>query len=163
MRYYKKDPQGNEQVEKEKHTLDFFIDGVTPVQKTHLLTSYERCNPNIKLRADLGANIHLQWIQEISIPDKGEAVYYPDIVDDINGHKFYILRPEAYIPETAAHFILLYCLGMLARYYPDIWMRAIDENVQIAELTDSLLNIIYRKFPNLILDQMTWVKHNVHL
>ncbi len=43
------------------------------------------------------------------------------------------------------------------------WMRAIDENVQIAELTDSLLDMIHRKFPNLILDQMTWVKHYVHL
>lgn len=101
-----------------------------------------------------------------SIPGIGTetaGAYWPDIVDDINGRKFYILRPEAYIPEPATHFVLLYCLGMLARYYPDIWMRAIDENVQIAKLTDSLLNIIYRKFPNLMLDQMTWVKHYVHL
>jgi len=163
IRHYKKDEHGNEQIGKTEDTWDFFIDGVTKKQKDHLLTFYKECNPNITLHADLGSNIHLRWIREVPSSDQVHEAYWPDIVDDINGRKFYILRPEAYIPEPAAHFILLYCLGMLARYYPDIWMRAIDENVQIAELTDSLLNIIYRKFPNLILDQMTWVKHYVHL
>lgn len=163
IRHYKKDEQGNEQVSKQGDTWDFFIDGVTAEQKTHLLTFYEDCNPNIKLHADFGSNIHLRLVKEIAPSEEVAEAYWPDIVDDINGRKFYILRPEAYIPEPAAHFVLLYCLGMLTRYYPDIWMRAIDENVQIAELTDSLLNIIYRKLPNLILDQMTWVKHYVHL
>jgi len=163
IRHYKKDEHGNEQVEKTKDTLDFFIDGVTTEQKDHLLTFYKECNPNITIQADFGSNIHLRLIREITPSDQVREAYWPDIVDDVNGRKFYILRPEAYIPEPAAHFVLLYCLGMLARYYPDIWMRAIDENVQIAELIDSLLNIIYRKFPHLILDQMTWVKHYVHL
>ena len=163
MRYYKKDEHENEQVEKTKDTWDFFIDGVSVEQKKHLLTFYKECNPNITLQADLGLNIHLRLIRESAPSNQVREEYWPDIVDDINSHKFYILRPEAYIPEPAAHFILLYCLGMLARYYPDIWMKAIDENVQIAELTDSLLNIIYRKFPNLILDQMIRVKHYVHL
>lgn len=163
IRHYKKDEQGNEQVAKQRETWDFFIDGVTAEQKTHLLTFYGKCNPNIKLHDDFGSNIHLRLVREIAPSEEVAATYWPDIVDDINGRKFYILRPEAYIPEPATHFILLYCLGMLARYYPDIWMKAIDENVQIAELTDSLLNIIYRKFPNLVLDQMTWIKHYVHL
>lgn len=163
IRHYKKDEQGNERVDKTGETWDFFVDGVTAERKNHLLAFYKKCNPNINLQADFGSNIHLQWIREIALSEEVAEAYWPDIVDDINGRKFYILRPEAYIPEPAAHFIILYCLGMLARYYPDVWMRAIDENVQIAELTDSLLNIIYRKFPNLILDQMTWVKHYVHL
>lgn len=163
IRHYKKDEHGNKQLEKTKETSDFFVDGVTTEQKNHLLNFYKEHNPNITLQDDFGSNIHLQWIREFTASGEERGGYYPDIVDDINGRKFYILKPEVYIPETAAHFVLLYCLGMLARYYPDIWMRAIDENVQIAELTDSLLNIIYRKFPNLILDQMTWVKHYVHL
>ncbi len=161
--HYKKGEDGREQLEKRKETWDFFLDGIPPDQKDYLLTFYKKRNPNINLHADLGSNIHLRWTREhVPSDDVGKA-YYPDIVDDINDHKFYIVRPEAYIPEPAAHFILLYCLGMLSRYYPDIWMGVIDENVQIAELIDSLLNIIYRKFPNLILDQMTWVKHYVHL
>lgn len=163
IRYYKKGEDGNEQLEKTKETWNFSLDGILPDQKDHLLAFYKKCNPNINLQADLGSNINLRWIRERAPSDEIGKDYGPDIVDDINDRKFYIMRPEAYIPEPAAHFILLYCLGMLSRYYPDIWMRAIDENVQIAELTDSLLNIFYRRFPNLILDQMTWVKHYVHL
>jgi len=163
IRHYKKDEQGNEQLEKTKDTWDFFIDGVTAEQRNHLLTFYEECNPNIKLQADLGSNLHLQWIRDTVPSEEVAGAYWPDIADDINGRKFYILKPEDYIPEPAAHFVLLYCLGMLARYYPDKWIKAVNENVQVAELIDSLLNTIYRKFPNLILDQMTWVKHYVHL
>jgi len=163
VRYYKKDEQGNEQLEKKKEQHHFFIDGISPDQKSHLLTFYKQHNPLISVEADLGANIHLRLTREYSPSDKTSSSYYPDIVDDINGHKFYILRPETYLPEPAAHLVLLYCLGMLSRYYPDIWMNVIDENIQITELTDSLLDIVYRKFPNLILDQMTWSKHYAHL
>lgn len=95
--------------------------------------------------------------------DEENIGYFSDIVEDINGKKFYILNPEDYLPQPASHLIILFCLGMLCRYYPDVWMKVIDENVQVAELTDSLLNIIYRKFPNLILDQMTGIQHYVHL
>jgi hypothetical protein len=163
IRRYKKNEQGDEQLEKIAYNYDIFVDGVTIEQKNHLLNFYKERNPNITLQADLGSNIHLRLTQEIAPSAEPDLGYCPDIADDINGHEFYILKPEVYIPEPATHFVLLYCLGMLARYYPDIWMRTIDENVQIAELTDSLLNIIYRKFPNLILDQMTWIKHYVHL
>lgn len=163
VRHHKKDDQGKEQLEKMKESHDFFIDGISPDQKAHLVTFYQKHNSLINLEADLGANIYLKLTRESSSPDEADMGYYPDIVDDINGRKFYILRPETYLPEPATHLILLFCLGMLSRYYPDIWMRAIDENVQIAELTDSLLNIIYRKFPNLILDQMTRTKHYIHL
>ncbi len=122
IRHYKKDDQGNEQVEKENTTWDFFIDGITPEQKEHLLAFYKGRNPNIKLQADFGSNIHLQWVVESATSEEVVGGYLPDIVDDINGRKFYILRPDAYIPEPAAHFVLLYCLGMLSRYYPDLWM-----------------------------------------
>jgi hypothetical protein len=164
MRSYKKNKKTSEQVRaKDKFLWDFFIDGVTAEQKKHLLTFYKERNPDISLQADLGSNLHLRLNIELTPKKQVSQAYFPDIVDDINGRKFYILRPEAYIPEPATQFVLLYCLGMLARYYPDIWIKSIDGSVQIAELTDSLLNIIYRKFPNLILDQMTWVKHYVHL
>lgn len=163
MRHYKRNDQGSEQLERTNHRHDFFIDDLTQDQKAHLLASYKDRNPDIKLEAELASNIHLSLTKEFLPSEAPHLGYYPDIVDDMNGRKFYILRSDAYIPEPAAHYIVLYCLGMLSRYYPDVWMKGIDENVAIAELTDSLLNIMYRKFPNLILDQMTWVKHFVHL
>ena len=154
----------NEQLTKTEHLHKFFIDRITSDQKDHLLRSYRSRNPNIELKRDLGSNIYLELMVE-SVPSEEEVNtgWFPGIADNINGQKFYILRPEDYLSELAAHFVLLFCLGMLSRYYPDIWMKAIDENVQIAEFTDSLLNVIYRKFPNLILDQMTRVKHYVHI
>lgn len=161
--YYKTDEQGKKDLEKIKDTNYFFIDNISPDQKEHLLTLYQKRNPNIKLEADLGAHIYLKFTEEYSPTENFKSRYYPDMVDDIHGRKFYILKPENYLPEPATYLVLLYCLGMLSRYYPDIWMNAIEKNIQITEVTNSLLNIIYRKFPNLILDQMTWIKHYVHI
>ena len=162
MRHYKKDEQGKEMLERTIETHDFFVDGVAPDQKEQLLKYYASVNADIRMEADFGANIHLQLLREN--PSARELPrYYPDITNDLSGRKFFIVRPDQYVPEAAAHFILLFALGMLSRYYPDVWIKIIDENVQIAELTDSLLTIVQRKFPNLILDQLTWVKHYVHL
>jgi len=161
VQFHKKDEQGNEKIEKIKEEFSFTLDGILPDQKSLLLDYYRQKNPLINPGVDFGGNILLELTVEYS-PGEEHLFYLPDIVDDIIGQKFYILRPEDYLPEPAVHLIQLFCLGMLSRYYPDIWMKAIDENVRIAELTDSLLNVIFRKFPNLILDQMTWIKHYVH-
>src|SRR5439155_26631672 len=75
-------------------------------------------------------------------------------------HSFPTRRSSDLLPEPANLLIVLFCLSMLARYYPDIWIRAIDTSPRIADLTDSLLNIVYRKFSNLILDQLTWTKRS---
>jgi YaaC-like Protein len=58
--------------------------------------------------------------------------------------------------------VLTYCLGMLSRYFPDVWMTVTDSRVEVAELTNTLLSVIQRKFPNLVLDQLTGVKHYIH-
>lgn len=161
-RYWKTSGQRNRDLQRTKEEYHFFIDGISPDEKSRLLAHYKALNPLIRLEADLGRNIHLRLTDEFFAETKLSRRYFPDIVDDINRQKFYILRPEVYLPEPAAQLALLYCLGMLSRYYPDIWIKAIDENVQIAELTDSLLNVIYRKFPNLVLDQLTSTKYYVH-
>lgn len=146
----------------------FFIDQVTPDQKgkLHRLIELTKSrNPDIEVQDNSGSYVYMK-LSKGPLPPGTEEVdpgRCPDIVDDLSGRKFYILDPETYLPEPATHFILLYCLGMLSRYYPDKWMEAIDRDVQITEFTDSLLNVIYRKFPNLILDQMRRVKHYVHI
>lgn len=165
-RYFKTDAQGEKQIDKVVLEDTFILNGISLENKADYLKLHQENNPHINIIQDFGANILLKSRNEFFVKDQVNPVqctiHIPDIVDDINARKFYILKPESYIPELAAHLILLFCLGMLCRYYPDIWMKVIDENVQIAELTDSLLNIIYRKFPNLILDQMTETKHYVH-
>jgi len=142
----------------------FFVDGVTPDQKELLLAFYREKNPAIKVVDDHGANIHLSLT--LDGPDERSVLtqigYYPDITEDLAGRKYYIIQPDGYIPEPAAILALLFCFSMLCRYYPDVWMRSIDENVRMAELTNVFLNIAYRKFPNLILDQLTLTKHKIH-
>jgi hypothetical protein len=88
--------------------------------------------------------------------------YIPDCIDDLNGQIFYVVYPDVYISEPASFLITLYCLGMLSRYYPDVWMKTIDQNVRVAETVDLLLSIAHRKFPVLLLDQLTWAKHFIH-
>jgi hypothetical protein len=159
---YKKDNQGNEQLDDEIVDTDFFIDGVNEGTKNRLLKFYGEKNANIKTITDYGQNLHLKLTYQ-SKDDIGAGFYVPDAVENLAGTHFYILNPQDYLHEPVSYFILLYCLGMLARYYPDLWMYVQGKNIRIAEFTDSLLDIIYRKFPNLILDQMTLTKHYIHI
>lgn len=140
---------------------------------------------NLGFKIQRHNNLEKNQLQSNQLPDF-EFGYLPPMIDDINGKAFYIyplLTPKDLtielqesttkkiqesakvieLQELISHFIILFCLGMLCRYYPDIWMKVIDENLLIAEFTNSLLNIISRKFPNLILDQMTLTKHHIHL
>ncbi len=158
-----------EKILAKKVTFIFEMKDLTPDGMACIRRLFESCasrNPNSEIHDNPNSPIIRLKLTKETSPSESEETdmgCYPSIVDDINDRKFYILRPEDYIPEPAAHFILLFSLGMLSRYYPDIWIKTIDENVQIAEFTDSLLNVIYRKFPNLILDQMRRVKHYVHI
>ena len=82
-------------------------------------------------------------------------------MDDSNGKQYLVLKPEEYIYEAASYFLLLFCFGMLARYYPDVWVKTVNSNSQIAEVTDRLLDIVSWRVPTLILNQMTDTKHYV--
>lgn len=139
------------------------VNGITEKQKEKLLNYYESQRENhfdFEVK-DFGNHLKLRWNVNSKKRENGKY-YLPDIIDDIHNNKFLIINPKNYIIEPASHLIILFSLGMLARYYPDKWMKAIDENIKIAELIDSILNIIYRKFPNLILNQMTLTKYYVH-
>ena len=114
------------------------------------------------------AEINLKHKELLTFAGKFDADQYsttssPRIVDSVSGEHFFPQNDDEYIPESASTMIILFCLRMLSTYYPDIWMKTIDTNIAVSELTDSLLNSVYRKFPNLILDQMTSVKHFIHL
>jgi len=146
----------------EKITLidNFFINGLTEVEKEILLKLYQR-NSNIRIEGQFPSNLHLVFeVQAKTWQDMGSG-YYPDIVDDLHGQKYFILRPETYLPEPASMLFITYCLGMLSRYFPDVWMTVTDSRVEVAEVTNTLLEVIQRKFPTLILDQITGLKHYI--
>ncbi|MDJ0732476.1 MAG: YaaC family protein [Nostocaceae cyanobacterium] len=150
----------------------FTINNIPIQQKQKMIDLVKKNQPNTYMIKEFEDTIYFRLLETNFILDRKSfgldenilnKLFLPHMVDDIAGRIFYILNPENYIQEPAAHFVILFCLGMLCRYYPDVWIKVIDENVLIAQFTDSLLNIIYRKFPNLILDQMMLTKHHVHL
>lgn len=168
INYYKKDEStGENKRDKVSITDDFFIDGIPIDKKEVFLSFYKEKIPDMTTIADFGLNLHLQLKKDLMVDgivqENVQLGYYPDIVESINGKKFYVLDPKNYLPEPASYFAVTYCLGMLSRYYPDIWIRTLKDEPAVAEIADTILNTVYRKFPNLILDQMTSIKHNVHL
>lgn len=142
----------------------FFVDGITPEQKEAFLAFYRRKNPAIKIVDDYGSNLYMSLTAEgrNEVEATAHVGYYPDVAEDLAGRKYYIIEPDDFVPEPAAIFALLFCFSMLCRYYPDVWMKSIDENIRMAELMNVFLNVAYRKFPNLILDQLTLTKHTIH-
>lgn len=142
----------------------FFVDGITPAQKQTFLEFYRRKNHGINVLDDHGSNLHMSVTAEGG--DENDAFdqlgYYPDIVEDLARKKHYIIEPEKFTPESAAILALLFCFSMLCRYYPEVWMKSIDKRVRLAELANVFLNIAYRKFPGLMLDQLTGTKHIIH-
>jgi len=151
----------NRQLDREVDTHHFFVNRLSEAEKSAVLALCER-NQQIRVVDQFPTNLHLVLEIQTKAGTEKNMGYYPDVVDDLYGQKYFILCPDSYLPEPASMFILMYCLGMLSRYFPDVWMAVADSRVEIAEVTNTLLGVVQRKFPNLILDQMTGVKHYVH-
>ncbi len=143
-------------------TDNFFVNHLSDPEKNALLEVWKR-NSRIRLQDQFPSNIHVVLEAEAKEGQPIDTGYYPDIVEDLHGPKHFIVDPDAYLPEPASMLVITYCLGMLSRYFPDVWMAVTDSRVEIAEVTNTLLSVIQRKFPNLILDQMTGIKHYVHI
>ncbi|MFB2880617.1 YaaC family protein [Floridanema aerugineum] len=165
-RHYKTDSTGQQYIDTIQEIHNFGINAKSELRKSKLLNRYmtNSKNPLMLIVSETDTLAHTQLITQFDPKSEIQKIeYYPEIVDDINGINFFIVNPGSYLPEIIAQFILLFCFGMICRYAPDIWIRTIDENVIAAELIDSILRIVYRKFPNLILDQMTQSKHYIPL
>jgi hypothetical protein len=162
IRFYKDDADDKKVWTHTQESHDFFLDGLNQKSKELLLKFYNEINPDIKVQADLGTNLHLVVERDIENTEI-KRWYYPDVVEDINSIKYFILKPKDYISEPASFFVFAYALSMLARYYPELWIMAITKNVRFAEFVDTVLNTMSRKYPNLILDQMTGIKHYIHI
>ena len=136
------------------------IDSIIQEEKEKLLAYLRSKECPFEVHTDIGGSIRLGHRFEYESEENRPPFHFPDAVDDINGDIYYLLDPNKYIHETASLFIIMFCFGMLSRYHPDLWMKMIKENVTFNEFVDSLMQIIERKFPNLILDQMTRTKHS---
>ena len=60
-----------------------------------------------------------------------------------------------YLSQISVHFLILYLLSMLSRYYVNIWQseNSTDED-RYFYIIEKFLDISERKFPNLILNEI---------
>lgn len=60
-----------------------------------------------------------------------------------------------YLSQISIHFLILYLLSMLSRYYVNLWLSesSLDEN-RYFYIIEKFLDISERKFPNLILNEI---------
>lgn len=148
--------------EKYTDTYHFLVRGIGDEEKNDFINIYSKSNPEIQF-IDVGPyNLHgvAAKTYEFSTPPQ---IYLPDVVDDIFSKIYFIYKVERFLPEICSHLILLFIFGMISRYHPDIWMKIISKNIKVIEILDSLLNVIYRKFPNLVLNQMSLSKNSIHM
>ena len=59
-----------------------------------------------------------------------------------------------YIPEMAAHLILLHLLADFARYHPTEWVDMVDRHTDEYALVREFIHVSEYKFPNLVLNEL---------
>ncbi len=149
---------------RESRRLVIRLDNISSAYREQFLRWYQSRNPTeaTKDMARHPSYVFIEIERDRQVSDPQEQWVLPYVTDALPGHTFFVMEPDSYLLEPVTFLIVLFNLGMLARYYPDIWMKAIDENARTAHLLGSVLNVAWRKFPNLILDQLTSVKHHFH-
>ena len=116
-------------------------------------------NKAILLEEELPENLYFSYDNR----RESDVSYSPDTVQGLSSTIYFIYEVEKYVQELANFYICFFCTGMLCRYYPDHWMRWLEENVGFRNLTDRLCSVAIRKFPNLILNQLTQRINHFHL
>lgn len=155
-------PDQGMELTRTESVISFIVDSLTDAQRAGLLARYSN-HAELKVMPTFGTNLSTLYLQ-CTLPssdEKQSQIFIPDMVDDLGGNLHFLLDPDSFLGEAATYYIVLYCLGMLSRYYPHVWMKAIEKS-RIAELCDTFLNFAHRKFPNLVLDQMTETRYYIH-
>jgi hypothetical protein len=140
------------------YQVGFNINRLSPDKKEYFKKLYLQ-NKSIKLESEYLYNLCFLYDSSMKSEDK----YFPDMVQDQFGAIYYIYDVKEYIQELANFYICFFCTGMLCRYYPDYWMHWIEKNVGFKHLMETLCSIAIRKFPNLILNQLTQCINYFHL
>ena len=60
-----------------------------------------------------------------------------------------------YLSQITVHFLILYLLSMLSRYYVNLWLsEKSSEETRYFYIIEKFLDISERKFPNMILNEI---------
>lgn len=66
-----------------------------------------------------------------------------------------LISSSLYVPELVAHLIILHALSTLARYYPKIWLRMVDDYTPEYHLIREFIDVCQSKFPILVLNELS--------
>jgi len=143
----------------QKHEkIYIYIDQLSAERKIYFKSMILR-NKTVKLEYEHSHN--LDFVRDNRLGSDME--HLPDMTQGLFGTIYFIYQAENYIQELANFYICFFCTGMLCRYYPDYWMSWLEKNVGFRHLMDSLCSIAIRKFPNLILNQLTRRINHFHV
>lgn len=86
--------------------------------------------------------------------DKNWAFSYPNS-RTTGDHKTIFYAEDINSPEVVDLYVISFCLSMLSRYYPDIWVSFLESHCKGAKLVERIVMLLLRRTPNLILNQIS--------
>lgn len=109
-----------------------------------------------------GSKIELSWKPDhpsIQHVDNWKYGFnHPYFYENKKGDHFFWIRndhQDSPLPEMEAQYLLLFALSMLCRYEPPLWAEVMDINASTEGIMiQELLQLVRRKFPNFILNQL---------
>ena len=165
---YAKYPEGTRVRTAVREEYDYFVQLSEESETDKLQLQLKHCVPELKkedtyisVHEHKGVTVHLRGCHGF-YEDEPKQTVLPDLLEDLHGSKCILLLAGLGVPEIATYVMCLYCLGMLCRYFPDLWVELMDGNKHMAELCDIFLTAAYLKFPRLILTQMTNTIYHFH-
>lgn len=136
-------------------------------ERNEFSSEYKKNLDNCKIDKDLDQYFAFKfetYFKEKMESQKNSSDVFPvpDMLQDIFGNIYYInpTKLNDYVYEPASMYVISYVLGRVSRYMPDIWMNAIDQSYDTQVYMERLCSLFQRKFPNLILDQLSGCRHS---
>lgn len=96
-----------------------------------------------------GAIVTVQWTGKESPSFK-----WPTARETLN-HDTISYGADIDVHEIVDLYIVAYQLGMLSRYYPDLWISCVESQCKAAKLIERAVDIIVQKLPILALSMLT--------
>lgn len=144
-----------------QRTYILSVDHLTPDAKDSLISRYVTPNGPFAISEEWPQSIVL-YKNLTGAPQPDEDLDpFPAVCDDARTQKYFSFDESDWLEEPAADLAILFCLGWLCRYDADLWVRSIKKK-SISNVIDAFLDVVDRRLPNLILDQMTTTLNHFH-
>ena len=132
------------------HKLTVLTAGCTAEMNATLRSNAKRCERVSVSDVGNGLRLEATWDKE------DDKIRLPSMHETLDGRlHVYILQDLEPLPETSALLAIMFIFGMVVRYYPHIWMHWLERRHPIVEVVEAFLPIVRRKYPNLILNNLT--------